>query len=251
MTDAGEGQAACGDRRRRAVAEQKYPAARKAGQRALGPPSPIVDAGWVGGGAVEPARGRRCRSGRPLGRPRARAGAAEPDPRRLGDVRLRGRVRRRRRRRSARRDLLQGHDAQGADRQPDAARNRDAGRDAQLDRAPEPGRRRRHREVRRDLDRRGSVPVIVNVAGESVHDYVEVARRLDGVPGVAGIELNISCPNVGRGRAPVRDRRRRRRPRSPRPSGARPTCRCSSSCRRTSPTSGRSRGPSPTPAPTR
>jgi dihydroorotate dehydrogenase (NAD+) catalytic subunit len=42
-------------------------------------------------------------------------------------------------------------------------------------------------------------PVLVNVAGESVHDYVEVARRLDGVPGIAGIELNISCPNVGRG----------------------------------------------------
>jgi dihydroorotate dehydrogenase (NAD+) catalytic subunit len=42
-------------------------------------------------------------------------------------------------------------------------------------------------------------PVIVNVAGESVADYVEVVRRLEGVPGVAGIELNISCPNVGRG----------------------------------------------------
>ncbi|HUQ78303.1 MAG TPA: dihydroorotate dehydrogenase [Patescibacteria group bacterium] len=41
-------------------------------------------------------------------------------------------------------------------------------------------------------------PVIVNVAGESVEDYVEVVRRLEGVPGVAGIELNISCPNVGR-----------------------------------------------------
>jgi len=40
--------------------------------------------------------------------------------------------------------------------------------------------------------------VIVNVAGESVADYVAVCRRLDGVPGVAGIELNISCPNVGR-----------------------------------------------------
>ncbi len=44
-----------------------------------------------------------------------------------------------------------------------------------------------------------AVPVIVNVAGESIEDYVEVARRLDGVPGVAGIELNISCPNVGKG----------------------------------------------------
>jgi dihydroorotate dehydrogenase (NAD+) catalytic subunit len=44
-----------------------------------------------------------------------------------------------------------------------------------------------------------NVPVIVNVAGESIDDYVEVARRLDGVPGIAGIELNISCPNVGKG----------------------------------------------------
>jgi dihydroorotate dehydrogenase (NAD+) catalytic subunit len=43
------------------------------------------------------------------------------------------------------------------------------------------------------------VPVLVNVAGESIEDYVEVAKRLDGVPGVAGIELNISCPNVGKG----------------------------------------------------
>ncbi|MFL5757689.1 MAG: dihydroorotate dehydrogenase [Chloroflexota bacterium] len=46
---------------------------------------------------------------------------------------------------------------------------------------------------------RWKVPVIVNVAGESVHDYVEVVRRLDGVPGIDAIELNISCPNVGRG----------------------------------------------------
>lgn len=46
---------------------------------------------------------------------------------------------------------------------------------------------------------RWSVPVIVNVAGESVEDYVEVARMLDGEPGVSGIELNISCPNVGAG----------------------------------------------------
>jgi len=43
------------------------------------------------------------------------------------------------------------------------------------------------------------VPVVVNVAGESVDDYVEVARRLEGQPGIAGIELNISCPNVGKG----------------------------------------------------
>ena len=53
---------------------------------------------------------------------------AEPDPRRLGHVRLRHRVRRRRRRRAPGRHLLQGHDAQAADRQRDAARDRDAGR---------------------------------------------------------------------------------------------------------------------------
>ncbi len=43
------------------------------------------------------------------------------------------------------------------------------------------------------------VPVIVNVAGESIEDYVAVINRLDGIPGVAGFELNISCPNVARG----------------------------------------------------
>ena len=43
------------------------------------------------------------------------------------------------------------------------------------------------------------MPVIVNVAGESVEDYVAVARKLDEQPGIAGIELNISCPNVGKG----------------------------------------------------
>jgi dihydroorotate dehydrogenase (NAD+) catalytic subunit len=43
------------------------------------------------------------------------------------------------------------------------------------------------------------VPVIVNVAGESIGDYVEVTRRIEGVPGIAAIELNISCPNVGKG----------------------------------------------------
>ena len=43
------------------------------------------------------------------------------------------------------------------------------------------------------------VPVIVNVAGESIDDYVSVVRRLEGVPGITGIELNISCPNVGKG----------------------------------------------------
>ncbi len=43
------------------------------------------------------------------------------------------------------------------------------------------------------------VPVIANIAAETVGDYAELARRLDGAPGVSGIELNISCPNVENG----------------------------------------------------
>jgi dihydroorotate dehydrogenase (NAD+) catalytic subunit len=40
------------------------------------------------------------------------------------------------------------------------------------------------------------VPVIVNVAGYSVADYVFVVETLDGTPGVIAFELNVSCPNV-------------------------------------------------------
>ncbi len=43
------------------------------------------------------------------------------------------------------------------------------------------------------------VPVIVNIAGETVDEYAELARKLEGVPGVSGIEVNISCPNVSAG----------------------------------------------------
>jgi len=43
------------------------------------------------------------------------------------------------------------------------------------------------------------VPVIVNIAGETVDEFRELASRLDGVPGVSGIEANISCPNVAVG----------------------------------------------------
>jgi len=40
------------------------------------------------------------------------------------------------------------------------------------------------------------VPVIVNVAGYSVDDYVRVVREMAGTPGVVAYELNVSCPNV-------------------------------------------------------
>jgi dihydroorotate dehydrogenase (NAD+) catalytic subunit len=43
------------------------------------------------------------------------------------------------------------------------------------------------------------VPVVVNIAGESIEEYARLARRLDGVPGVSGLELNVSCPNVATG----------------------------------------------------
>jgi dihydroorotate dehydrogenase (NAD+) catalytic subunit len=43
------------------------------------------------------------------------------------------------------------------------------------------------------------VPVIVNVAGNSVEEYAKLAAELEGVPGISGIEVNISCPNVKRG----------------------------------------------------
>jgi dihydroorotate dehydrogenase (NAD+) catalytic subunit len=42
-------------------------------------------------------------------------------------------------------------------------------------------------------------PVLVNINGESAAEYAELASRLDGVPGVAGFEINISCPNVEQG----------------------------------------------------
>ncbi len=43
------------------------------------------------------------------------------------------------------------------------------------------------------------VPVIVNIWGTSIEEYAEVARHLSDVPGVSGLELNISCPNVKEG----------------------------------------------------
>jgi dihydroorotate dehydrogenase (NAD+) catalytic subunit len=41
--------------------------------------------------------------------------------------------------------------------------------------------------------------VLVNVVGFSVEEYAEVVSGLDGVPGIAGFELNLSCPNTSAG----------------------------------------------------
>ena len=43
------------------------------------------------------------------------------------------------------------------------------------------------------------VPVFVNVAGHAIDDYVTVCRRLDPIDAIAGLELNVSCPNVADG----------------------------------------------------
>ena len=46
------------------------------------------------------------------------------------------------------------------------------------------------------------LPVIANICGDSIEDYVEVARRLSEVENVYALELNISCPNVHGGGIP-------------------------------------------------
>jgi len=42
-------------------------------------------------------------------------------------------------------------------------------------------------------------PALVNVAGHTIEEYVKVCGVLDGQKAVAGIELNVSCPNVADG----------------------------------------------------
>jgi dihydroorotate dehydrogenase (NAD+) catalytic subunit len=47
--------------------------------------------------------------------------------------------------------------------------------------------------------RKFDVPVIANIFGYCLEDYVEVIRNLEDADGLAGYELNISCPNVKKG----------------------------------------------------
>lgn len=44
-----------------------------------------------------------------------------------------------------------------------------------------------------------NTPVIVNFFGNTLEEYGEVAKRLGAIPEIAGLELNISCPNVKKG----------------------------------------------------
>jgi dihydroorotate dehydrogenase (NAD+) catalytic subunit len=43
------------------------------------------------------------------------------------------------------------------------------------------------------------LPVIVNISGDTVEDYAELAGKLERAAGVAALEVNISCPNVKKG----------------------------------------------------
>ncbi len=43
------------------------------------------------------------------------------------------------------------------------------------------------------------IPVIVNIFGSTIEEYGELAARLNGAPGIAAIEINVSCPNVKEG----------------------------------------------------
>jgi dihydroorotate dehydrogenase (NAD+) catalytic subunit len=47
--------------------------------------------------------------------------------------------------------------------------------------------------------RKVNTPVIVNFFGTTEDEYAEMAERLDKIPEVAGLEMNISCPNVKQG----------------------------------------------------
>jgi len=46
---------------------------------------------------------------------------------------------------------------------------------------------------------RFDVAVIANIFGETIDEYINVAEKLGDVPGIAGLEINISCPNVKKG----------------------------------------------------
>jgi len=47
--------------------------------------------------------------------------------------------------------------------------------------------------------RRIKTHLLINFFGNTQKEYAELARRFDEVPGVSGLEMNISCPNVKQG----------------------------------------------------
>ncbi len=47
--------------------------------------------------------------------------------------------------------------------------------------------------------RRDGITIVANIAGNTVDEYALISRKIDQHPGIAAIELNISCPNVKQG----------------------------------------------------
>ena len=43
------------------------------------------------------------------------------------------------------------------------------------------------------------IPIITNIYGKTTNEYAELAGIIDKLEGIAGIEVNISCPNVSKG----------------------------------------------------
>lgn len=52
------------------------------------------------------------------------------------------------------------------------------------------------KETAVNLEREIRVPVIANINGKVLEDYIEIAERVEKIDLIKGIELNISCPNV-------------------------------------------------------
>jgi dihydroorotate dehydrogenase (NAD+) catalytic subunit len=44
-----------------------------------------------------------------------------------------------------------------------------------------------------------SVPILANIYGTSIDQYAELAARIDELDAIAGVEVNVSCPNVKAG----------------------------------------------------
>jgi dihydroorotate dehydrogenase (NAD+) catalytic subunit len=49
------------------------------------------------------------------------------------------------------------------------------------------------------LLRNYDVAIFVNIFGHTIEEYVRIARRLSATEGIAGLEVNISCPNIKKG----------------------------------------------------
>ena len=88
------------------------------------------------------------------------------------------------------------------------------------------------------------VPLVVSVGGWSREQYAIAVSRIGAVPGVAAIELNVSCPNVDTGCISIGTDAAETRALLE-AAAPRPTCRCWPSSRPASPTSARSPWPRP------